>query len=278
MADLRSKLNALLLGWRIRKQITQATRRGDQLVLIYQMGKVGSRSLERTLYSKAGLAVFHTHVLSQCRIKELRRNAELSGRPRTLMEDVPGTTLHRTIITRGLPVKAISLVREPIGRNVSAYFQNLDVFQGQAEAHEQLDSDSLVAAFLRDYDHHVPLEWFDVEPRQTLGIDVYATPFPRQQGFATYCNGPHKLLVMRHDLDDGRKAEVVSQFLDIEPFDLRRHNVSTAKAYASLYQEVLRTIRLPREYVDRMLDSKYARHFYADEELARLRERWTGRD
>ena len=36
----------------------------------------------------------------------------------------------------------------------------------------------------------------------------------------------------------------------------------------------LRRVKLSEEYVDRMLDSKYARHFYSAEELAGVRAQW----
>ena len=51
-------------------------------------------------------------------------------------------------------------------------------------------------------------------------------------------------------------------------------NVGSAKVYAPLYKEFKNSIVLPESYVDRMYTSKYMRHFYSEEEIARFREKW----
>jgi len=41
-----------------------------------------------------------------------------------------------------------------------------------------------------------------------------------------------------------------------------------------LYSDFLEKVRLPAGRVDEWLGSKYARHFYSDAELAKIRRRW----
>jgi hypothetical protein len=41
-----------------------------------------------------------------------------------------------------------------------------------------------------------------------------------------------------------------------------------------VYQEFVRTLILPAAYLDEMLGSKYARHFFTDEQLTRVRQKW----
>jgi len=49
---------------------------------------------------------------------------------------------------------------------------------------------------------------------------------------------------------------------------------SAEKPYSEAYGEFLRRVVLNEDYVDRLLGSKYARHFYSPEELGRFRTKW----
>ncbi len=80
---------------------------------------------------------------------------------------------------------------------------------------------------------------------------------------------------MRHDLNDSLKEKCIAEFLGIESFCLTGANKASSKEYAKVYKEFLSSIKLSSEYVERMLSSKYARHFYSTEELSALSKRWT---
>lgn len=71
------------------------------------------------------------------------------------------------------PLKIISLVREPIGKNVSSFFQNLDVNTGLSNAKNKLSVAELRGIFIKDYCHDVPLQWFDKNILINFGIDVF---------------------------------------------------------------------------------------------------------
>ena len=79
---------------------------------------------------------------------------------------------------------------------------------------------------------------------------------------------------VRADLDDGGKAARLAQWLDLDGLELLRMNEAGDKHYAEQYAATLRSMRLPKAYVDEMLGSRYARHFFSPDELRQLRERW----
>jgi hypothetical protein len=56
-----------------------------------------------------------------------------------------------------------------------------------------------------------------------------------------------------------------------------RANEGGGKNYATLYDDFRKRIRIPASYVDEMLDSRYARHFYSGAELSKVREAWQGK-
>jgi hypothetical protein len=242
-------------------------------VLVYQMGKVASSSICDSLRAMPGVNAFHAHRLNPENIERVKQ--EYIARGVKPMDESRALDLYERLIKPERPAKVISLFREPISRNISAYFQNLAVFEKNTNAYAQLDTEELITNFMHRYNHDVPLNWFDIEIKSTLGIDVYAHPFPRELGYQTLSSGPYDLLLMRHDLDDRLKADLIRDFLGLDSFSIKRVNEGNAKEYASSYQKFLDTIRIPRSYVQRMLHTRYARHFFTTTELDKIERHWT---
>ena len=104
-------------------------------ILVYQMGKVGSitiqTSLERT-YRDLGLNVpiHHVHLmnlsLEDC---EIRLRDEYANLSKVLGAVGNGLELRKTLEkTPEQRLKIITLVRDPVARNVATFFESLDSF------------------------------------------------------------------------------------------------------------------------------------------------------
>ena len=230
-------------------------------VLVFQMGKVGSSSVYFSLNDSYPGAVAHAHWLTDDHhLWRVRR-------------------IHRHAVTKGRPLNIVSLTREPVARNVSVFFQNFERKAGGKIGELAPSFRELREMFLRDYDPvntergRVPIEWFDEHIRDQLGIDVYDQPFP-ESGFATYAQGRVRLLVMRSELGDSEKEEAIRRFLALSAFRLQRHNVSAEKEYAAAYRDFKERLRVPTDYYDALGMSRYALHFYGEDKMARVRERW----
>ncbi|HEX8284967.1 MAG TPA: putative capsular polysaccharide synthesis family protein [Pyrinomonadaceae bacterium] len=246
-----------------------------QIVLVYQMGKVASSSITQALRRVVGLRVFQLHLLSPDGARRLRARMRRKGASAADAEMyVLARTLHRGIVKAGRKAKVVTLVREPIGRNISFYFQNLDMLWETADAHEKVGLGRMLEEFLDRFNHDDTLEWFDSEFKAALGVDIYAHEFPHALGHLRLDTGRHEILVLRSDLDDAAKAKCLAEFLGVEGVTLVRENASGQKPYADAHREFLRELRLPEEYVSHMLDSKYARHFFSPEERDALRSKW----
>ena len=243
-------------------------------VIVYQMGKVASTSVYQSLKSTTDHSVFHVHRLSPENIEKVRQRHEKLGQAH-VHEKLPLLLHDRLIKQCSQPTFLISLVREPIGRNISAFFQNMGSIVQSSNAPENLDVDQMVSHFLEQYSHDVPLTWFDDEMKATTGIDVYEKPFSIEEGQVTFSADPFHLLVMRHDLPDEQKEQAIRKFLDNDAFQLSRHNEASAKSYSQSYKAFLKRITIPESYAERMLSSQYAQHFYSDEEREKLHTKWT---
>jgi hypothetical protein len=239
------------------------------------MGKVASSSIYSSLKTSTNFDAFHVHRLNPANIASVREEHIRRGDSPPNEKD--GLNLNEKVIRpRKKPVQIISLVREPIGRNISAFFQNLQSFEGIVNAHKDVDTEQLIADFLQCYNHDVPLTWFDIELHTTTGIDVYRYSFPYEQGYQVIDEPPYHLLLMRHDLDDIEKENRIAEFLGIESFSLIRSNEAASKEYADSYRTFTDTIKVPSEYAERMLSSRYAKHFYSRKECNAIYRKWTG--
>jgi hypothetical protein len=241
-------------------------------IAIYQMGKVGSTTFLRSLEECGLFPVFHMHMMNPQNIEDIRREHVEVGMK--LESDNVAHNIYNYIIKNNKPINIISPVRDPISRNISAFFQNYRRFTGSVYKGSIFKVDDLNDIFLRNYKHNVPLEWFDAEMKEVTGIDVYKYEFPRDVGWQVIEKGNSKLLVFKCDLSDGDIEGILSRQLGLDEFKIIRSNLASDKAYSGVYREFLDKIVLPTSYVDRMLGSKYTKHFYSEEEIAKFRSRW----
>jgi hypothetical protein len=269
------------LRWRRWKRIEyrEAVRRSVDSsgppVLVYQMAKVGSSTVTWALREVEGLNVFQIHLLHPDNIRRVRERKRRRGLARLTTDmDILGRALFEGIIEPGHKAKIITLVREPIGRNLSFYFQALDVLWDTADAHDSVEMSRLLGELHDRFDHGGGLRWFDTEFKRVLGVDIYAHEFPHDAGYLRIDAGRYDILVMRSDLDDASKKKRLEEFLGVDGLSLAPKNVASQKPYAAVYRKFLDALELPESYVDEMLDSKYTRHFFSPDERASLRAKW----
>ena len=224
-------------------------------VLIYQMSKVGSLSVHVSLQQQYHGAVVHTHHFG------------------AYHPDPQVRRLHRWTFAESRPINVISLTREPVSRNVSAFFQCFEQMTGSPYSEAQFSLDELKAIFLTKYWHDHPAGWFDKHIRGNLGIDVFAKPFPGE-GFSMHEQGNVRLLVIRSEIDDAAKVRAICDFLDLPALQLSNTNIGDEKDYAATYKAFKRDVKLPIEYVERMCASNYFQHFYDETTKVAVLAKW----
>jgi hypothetical protein len=251
-------------------------------ILVYQMGKVGSSTVYRSLLAAApGREVFQVHLLHDLDAMEAAVRTRHANPSRTLAQIERGRKL-RARVDRSVDESwnVITLTRDPVQRNVSAFFENLTELVPDAEARRSRDE--LTTSFLRDvfldrYEHSAPLTWFPAQLEPVFGVDVYATRFDAARGTDVYESPRGRLLLIRLEDLGTQGVPAIREFLGLDRFSLVQKNISSGKSYAGIYEAFGREIVLPDDYLDRMYDSQYARHFYTDSEIDAFRRRWTAR-
>jgi hypothetical protein len=252
----------------------------DGPIVVYQMGKVGSRSVYDSLCAlRLGVKVYHIHLMNH--LDEIEQGLRKAFKnPNMSIEAVEQGRALRREIQRDTdrPWCLISLVRDPVARNVSRFFQSLDEMDPQIRERctaGQVDVDELAHTLVTRWERHSDSQWFDTQVKEVFGIDVYARPFNTEQGFDAYVEGRFRMIVIRLENLDACFEEAIRQFLGIPRARLRTRNRSDDKWYGRIYREFITRVTLPVDYVQEVYASKFARHFYTCEELNRSRDRWS---
>lgn len=253
-------------------------------ILVYQMGKVGSSSIVKSLNAlKVDRPVYHVHFLNLRNIERAQETLRsIYGRKHSVNRWAlyeSRFVVKHLIRESGRGLKVISLVRDPVARNLSSFFQNIDIFIPNCET---LYNSGRIGVqeiteqyFAKFHEHELPLTWFDEEMESVFGIDIYsAKPVSSAERVYMCRNGKVELLVMRMEDIDDVAENAVRRFLHVNEFRLEQANVGNKKTYGRIYAEFRKQIKLPGSYLSKMYDSRYARHFYSSEEIESFRRRW----
>lgn len=250
-------------------------------VLVYQMGKVGSTTVSKSL-NAAGLKnfIYDIHFLSDDLYKYHKLYNDSGIVPVPYHIDL-GMALRKRIIRGSFnKFKIISMVRDPIGRQVSNIFENPDLLDTDIR-----NSDGLVDAvkilkfiekkFAEDSFFDYVFNWFDKELKKVFDIDVFSQPFNRDAGWETYDNGKTEVLVIRLE-DLSRIGEaVIQRFLGLhDRVPLVKANVRSETREADAYQFIKNNLKIQRSLCEKIYDSRFVSHFYNDEQVAQMIKQW----
>ena len=261
----------------------------SRLLLIYQMPKTGSQTVEATLRQcSLPFEIHRFHFLSQT-ASELLQEA-LSSEP---AEDSWRESVQRQLAFRGefssvlktrrllrtafVPIPKLCVitgVRELIGLALSSIFENRRRF---APAGQELTLERCQELLLRPRMFKLLENWFDAELKPATGVDVFNTPFPHEKGYAIYENRCARVLVYRMEALSALEG-MLREFLGCEIPAIIKRNVGVEKGYAAQYDSIKKQLRMPHDFVSKRYDTRLMRHFYSADELEQFRARWSAEE
>lgn len=269
---------------------------GKDPILLLQMGKVGSKSVQAGLESlHLDRAIYHAHFLSPERTaltekqrRKFFRTNQYSYLRRPWLNQFLLHTFQNEDVTKRW--KVITLTREPVGRNISAFFENLLVKPMEAVGEFEISSDYyridpivvsvdepqvLGKLFFDKATHDSPLRFFDREIRDIFGIDVLTEGFSPTKGYGIYRSDRADLLVVRLESLADCAEGALKEFLGIDGFRTINRNIGAKKIYAPLYEAFKRCAIFDSDYIETLYDSKFMRTFYSSDEIAAARATWS---
>ncbi|MBI5885218.1 MAG: hypothetical protein HZB85_01380 [Deltaproteobacteria bacterium] len=253
----------------------------DGPIIVYQMGKVGSRSVFETLEKlNLGIPVYHCHVLHDLDKIAEQLKKQFDNPFDSLAVVRQGKDLRKLIDEApAKPWHVVSLVRDPIAQTISRFFQSIEEVipnAGRRFKDGALNVEDLFSAFEKKWILNDPaLIWFDNQFKPVFDIDVYERPFPCAKGYDIFRKGRFSLLLFRLEDLDGCAPQAFEEFFGLADFKLMKANEAANKWYQGLYKEFISKIDLSKDYLDKVYGSKFSRHFYTKLEINAFRAKWT---
>lgn len=230
-------------------------------ILIYQPSKVGSSSVFKSII-KSGRNAEHIHFINE----EWLSNWNGEGGAPTTEETQQGIELLQKLRT----IKVITLVREPIGRDISQFFQRFD---NNTVIKRKYNEPGLLKGIVSQIDDYSRIgqygyqfEWFNREIKDVLGVDIYEHDFDKENGYQIIREKNMELLIIKMEKMD-QCEEIIGKFVNIDNFKLEKNNIGSNKLYHFAYEEVKKQIYIPEEIVNRYYkNNKAMDHFYTEKE------------
>jgi len=236
-------------------------------LLVYQMGKVGSPTVQSSL-TAAGLEPMQVHYM----FADLPRMERFTDTDHEFpFHFYIGRLLRYYFDVTSHRFKVITLVRDPIARHISAQFQTLK--------HEPipLDDSEAAAQELRRTIPGIsssPFSWFEREMELFLGTSPLSAPFDKQAGYGILETERVDILALKLEQLTKLISEVVSSFVG-ENLSVVKANQGREKAYADYYQEVLDRFSLSEKTCREIYGHEHVTHFYSASEIEQFVQKWT---
>ncbi|MEQ5806154.1 sulfotransferase family 2 domain-containing protein [Alteromonas sp. NFXS44] len=238
----------------------------DEIILIYTPGKVGSSSLEKSLKDS-----IHTHTLYCNPPNPPHWKLDYYSRIDKFKFHFK-QFVRRLLIRRAKKITIITVVREPISRNISMFFQALPFWLAYSSSNMSHDRMSpreegfnyIVDAYQKNFNHRYITSWFDKEILRFSGINIYEHD-PITKGLWDVTRGKYRLIVSTlENLSDN--VSFIENALG-QKIDLDVQNSGSRKWYSDIYKS-FKSYDLQDSEINQLLkESKYYKKFYLNEDF-----------
>lgn len=244
------------------------------IIIVYQMGKVGSTFITKSVRGSKSV-----HVLYGGPLCPPLRNY---SKKRTWTKFYANKVIARIKLMLAKRVKVVCLVREPVARNISMFFQNFPFWY---LAH--YDNSSYIVAkshkknlieniFMQEFNHEYGINWVDRELSKLIKQDVYKIDFDRECGFSVFNVGKYDVFLARYESINTKSLRGELQRFVNQEINFEKINDGSQKWYSDLYKKFQLEFSPPSEYIDKLYGSKFCKHFYTQKELDAFRKKYIG--
>ena len=220
----------------------------DEIILVYQPGKVASSSVYKSIQNY-GHNVLHCHVLADIRDNE--------------------DDLYKILNMKS--GKIICLVRDPIARRISEMWQNMT---NRTRYAIDADFNEVEKYYFDCAFENIEFRWFENEMQKTFHLDVFDHLFDKDKGYSIIKQENMELLLMKMEKLD-ELENVIGSFLGIKDFQLQNDNIGSEKSYRFAIEEYKKIFPISQERLEEIYKkNNYIRHFYSDQECDELYDKW----
>jgi len=234
------------------------------------MGKVGSSTVYDSLKSYFPYNnIFHVHFLSENYLKHIlpkKNHGWNIEHGQKILEYIQNNPNKR--------IKIITLVREPVSREISNFFQNeIDYIN---EPIEEYSKSELLKIFQEKVNFSYTLTWFDEEFHKFTNLDIYSYQFDCDNGYSILKEENFDILAIKLEKLDHIIQEAIRRFLGI---NLKRKfiksNETNIKPFKSDFNRHFKeNFKLTHSKLLDIYQSKFCQHFYTTDEIDYYINKW----
>jgi hypothetical protein len=241
-------------------------------VVIYQMGKVGSSSIEKSLREN-GVHVLHMHKVSPSEVHFY--DPSLVDRFKKFRSSIFLAIVR--VIFKLRACKVITIVRDPMERTLSQMFHHIDLLiysRSRKNSRKEVNANNLFKEiFYNDINTCYAQQWMDSEFNASMEMNYLNCDFDKEKGYGLAESKNKKVLFLRFE-DLNSFDSVIGDFCGVADFELKSANRSGNKWYADLYKSFKNEMLVDKEVFDLMYKNSFYNKFYGDEYLEVKSKRW----
>jgi hypothetical protein len=257
-------------------------------VFVFQMGKVGSTAVVDSIRLSTPLPVYHIHYLTDIglidaedRLRRQRRPSNRNVNRWCIYESHFVRARWSTFLEKFGTPRIISLVRDPVARNLSSFFYSIDDFLPNAVRRfstREITIEDIADAYLHRFrEHDFPMNWLVTELQGFTALDLLSSEFDQQKGYGIYKTDRCELLLIKLESLSHALAPALHKFLGVDNIVIAESNSASELSYFETYAKFKDNLPLPVDYINQYYDNPIFRHFYSDDEIRQFRDTWLTR-
>ncbi|WP_434567164.1 putative capsular polysaccharide synthesis family protein [Vibrio chagasii] len=252
--------------------------RSSELILVYQMGKVGSSTIKSGL-KELSIPNYHIHTFDDHEEFLIFKNHKEIKK----FFDFKNRIIYRFILKYRLyclktrdKIKIITFIRDPISTMVSRFFQDLHLTFIEGKKDGAIHGDIietcqyLEECFEKNINREYFTNWFDNELRANFGIDVLSSNIDSGESTYIFHNDKVRVLFVKcESINDS--VEEISNFIKRD-FQLIQSNRASNKWYSLIYNKFIEEYDFSKLFY--LYDLPLYKRFYSDIEIERMKSKW----
>lgn len=239
----------------------------EPVVIILTPGKVGSTTVYKAMKKELNL-VFHLHNFTKDSIEKSIIVNKKSSRGYAPLHLIKSKYLLEKVKKNNSKIFLICLIREPIKREVSSIFQNIEMFKETVKNNFlKIDNDEVALLIKNRLGNDTYLKelenWFNEQLFESFGFDIYS--FNLSKGYHIKKSKKVDLLFMRLEDLSNYFSTALSEYLPFlnKKILLAKENVSYNKFYNLDYMKIRKNIDLSKyENQEHYFNNKFVKFFY----------------
>lgn len=245
---------------------------------VYTPGRVASASVYHSINNYR--RVIHTHCLGRIFDKNLKHDYMCHFTDEFKLKHRFNYTFLMKLtdlINFHLPFKkkVIILFRDPISRDISGFFKDLDkiIKDDSSFSFQTVD---LVNLFFKAIDPEYSLNWFNKEFLQRTKINILNHSFNKEKGYLILKKKRKEYMFIKTEFLSKCEKDL-SSFLEIKDFKLQKRNISKNR-YGEIYSNFIQTVRFPKAIVNDIYSRPIINHLYTSHEISKFVAKWSEDD